>query len=106
LAAEYRELKENPQFQKLILQGYLGKLPELEKRILQETARDEETKEVKREYQELKRFESYLKNLESGENAEFYKVLFMKMQDPTLTDEEKVKIQQEIVSRAAGGKRE
>jgi hypothetical protein len=101
LAQEYKELKESPLFQKLILQGYLGKQSLLEEQILEGIARDDDIGELKKQYQERRRFSQYLENLESGENSEYYKVLFEKLSDPNLSDQDASDIQQQILSRAS-----
>ena len=101
LAQEYKELKENPLFQKLILQGYLGKLSLLEEQLLEGISREDDIGEIKRQYQEKKRFSRYLLSLESGENSEYYKTLFEKLSDPNISDEAAENIQHQILSRAS-----
>jgi hypothetical protein len=94
LAQEYSELKENPLFQKLILQGYLDKLSKIEELILIGVSRDEDITDLKKDYQERVRFKEYLSFLESGENSWFYKEMHRRAQEGGLTDEDIAQIHQ------------
>lgn len=94
LAQEYKELKENPLFQRLILQGYLGKLFQLEGLVLEAVGRGEDLEDLSTEYQQRLRFKQYLEYLESGENSWFYKEMHRKLQggsELSATDIEAIK---------------
>ena len=92
-AEEYKELKQNPLFQKLFLNNYLGsRYDKLKALLIQSVGRDEDADDIKREFQELHRFKEYLHFLEAGEKSWYYKELYRKARAGTITDEELINI--------------
>jgi uncharacterized membrane protein len=70
----------------------LGRLPKIEKRLLDAISRDEDITELKNEYRSINEFGKYVEFLEKGQKAQFYLEMYDKQINGTLTTEDIEKI--------------